>query len=134
MLRRACSSRLFNMTARRHMSVCVVAQHDNKSLDSSVSNTITAATQIDSDLTVLVAGNNCQSVADQVLFLNAFDCIVFKFNVLNLFNLSCRVLFIIFLIVNFLINFFFSNHKHPLLLSLFILFRLPLLKVFHVSY
>jgi electron transfer flavoprotein alpha subunit len=47
------------------MSVCVVAQHDNKTLDLSVANAITAASQLDSDITVLVAGLNCQSVVEE---------------------------------------------------------------------
>jgi electron transfer flavoprotein alpha subunit len=47
------------------MSVCVVAQHDNKALDLSVMNAITAAAALDSDVSVLIAGTNCQSVVDE---------------------------------------------------------------------
>jgi len=58
------------MGARRHMSACVVAQHDGKTLDFSVANAVTAATQLDSDVTVLVAGNNCDAVATQAAALS----------------------------------------------------------------
>jgi hypothetical protein len=51
---------------RRNMAVCVVAQHDNKTLDFSVANAVKAASSLDKDLTVLVAGKGCQEVAKQV--------------------------------------------------------------------
>ena len=40
-------------------------QHDNNALDQSTLSTITAATSIGGDISVLVAGSGCQSVADQ---------------------------------------------------------------------
>jgi len=52
------------------MSACVVAQHDNTSLDHSVPSAVSAALQLDQDLTVLVAGHNCQSVAEQAATLS----------------------------------------------------------------
>ena len=45
------------------MSVLLIAEHDNKELKSFTLNAVTAATQIDDDLHVLVAGNNCEEVA-----------------------------------------------------------------------
>ena len=45
------------------MSVLLIAEHDNKELKSFTLNAVTAATQIDDDLHVLVAGNNCAEVA-----------------------------------------------------------------------
>ena len=46
------------------MSVLLIAEHDNKELKSFTLNAVTAATQIDDDLHVLVAGNNCAEVAN----------------------------------------------------------------------
>ena len=41
------------------MSVLLIAEHNNKEIRPFTLNAITAATQIDSDLHVLVAGNDC---------------------------------------------------------------------------
>ena len=46
------------------MTTLIIAEHDNEVLKSSVLNTVAAATKIDGEVHVLVAGNNCQSVAD----------------------------------------------------------------------
>ncbi|SPX86838.1 electron transfer flavoprotein subunit alpha/FixB family protein [Moraxella ovis] len=46
------------------MTVLVYAEHDNTELKSATLSTITAATKIDSDVHVLVAGTNAQAVAD----------------------------------------------------------------------
>lgn len=46
------------------MTVLVYAEHDNTELKSATLSTITAATKIDSDVHVLVAGANAQAVAD----------------------------------------------------------------------
>lgn len=46
------------------MTVLVYAEHDNQELKSATLATITAASQIDSDIHVLVAGSNAQAVAD----------------------------------------------------------------------
>ena len=48
------------------MTVLVYAEHDNQELKSATLATITAASQIDSDIHVLVAGSNAQAVADSV--------------------------------------------------------------------
>lgn len=45
------------------MTVLVIAEHDNKTLKSSTLNTIKAASQLGSDITVLVAGKDCSAVA-----------------------------------------------------------------------
>lgn len=46
------------------MSVLVIAEHDNGELKSATLNTVSAAVQIDSDVHVLVAGENCDAVAE----------------------------------------------------------------------
>ena len=45
------------------MSVLLIAEHNNKELKSFTLNAITAGSQIDPDLHVLLIGNNCDSVA-----------------------------------------------------------------------
>ncbi|MGH1376556.1 MAG: electron transfer flavoprotein subunit alpha/FixB family protein [Alphaproteobacteria bacterium] len=45
------------------MSILVLAEHDNTSLKSASLNTITAASQIDTDIHVLIAGANCDAAA-----------------------------------------------------------------------
>ena len=48
------------------MSVLVVAEHDNSKLKTFTLNAINAASQIDSDIHVLVAGNKCENVCKEV--------------------------------------------------------------------
>ena len=48
------------------MSVLLIAEHDNKELRPFTFNAVTAASKIDSDLHVLVAGHNCADVAKAV--------------------------------------------------------------------
>ena len=45
------------------MSVLLIVEHNNKELKSFTLNTVTAASQIDSDVHALVIGNNCGDVA-----------------------------------------------------------------------
>ena len=45
--------------------ILVIAEHDNKQLRPSTLNTITAATKLGNDITVLVAGYQCNAVAEQ---------------------------------------------------------------------
>jgi electron transfer flavoprotein alpha subunit len=45
------------------MAVLVVAAHDNKSVRTNVANAVAAATKLDSDVTVLVAGKDCGDAA-----------------------------------------------------------------------
>ena len=47
------------------MSVLVIAEHDNAQLKGATLNVVAAATQIDADVHVLVAGHGAQAVADQ---------------------------------------------------------------------
>ncbi|MFT2096965.1 electron transfer flavoprotein subunit alpha/FixB family protein [Marinomonas sp. 2405UD66-6] len=47
------------------MSVLIIAEHDNKSLKPATLNAVTAATQIDSEVHLLVAGFECQTVVEQ---------------------------------------------------------------------
>ncbi|MDD9901089.1 MAG: FAD-binding protein [Alphaproteobacteria bacterium] len=46
------------------MSILLIAEHDNNTLKPATLNTVTAAQKIGGDITVLVAGHNCQAVAD----------------------------------------------------------------------
>ncbi len=46
------------------MSILVIAEHDNAVLKAATLNTVTAATQIGGDITVLVVGHGCSAVAD----------------------------------------------------------------------
>lgn len=47
------------------MSILLIAEHDNKELAPAVANALTAATQLGSDISILVAGNGCGGVAEQ---------------------------------------------------------------------
>ncbi len=47
------------------MTALVIAEHDNKELKISTQNTISAASKLDSDIHVLVAGSDCNSVAEE---------------------------------------------------------------------
>ena len=47
------------------MSVLVIAEHDNSSLATGMLNTIAAATQMDTDVHVLIAGSECATVGDE---------------------------------------------------------------------
>ena len=46
------------------MPVLLLAEHDNKSLKDATTKALTAAKQISADVHILVAGHNCQPVAD----------------------------------------------------------------------
>ncbi|XQW86683.1 electron transfer flavoprotein subunit alpha/FixB family protein [Thalassotalea piscium] len=48
------------------MAILIIAEHDNKTLKSATLNTITAASQLGNDIDVLVAGYDCQVVADKL--------------------------------------------------------------------
>ena len=47
------------------MSILVIAEHDNNELKGSTLNTVTAASEIGGDISILVAGSNSSSVAEQ---------------------------------------------------------------------
>lgn len=50
--------------------ILVLAEHDNHHLKSATLNTLTAAQQLGNDITVLVVGENCQTVAEQAAQIN----------------------------------------------------------------
>ncbi|MDO6515326.1 MULTISPECIES: electron transfer flavoprotein subunit alpha/FixB family protein [Neptuniibacter] len=47
------------------MAILIIAEHDNCTLKGATLNTVTAAAQMGQDLHLLVAGSNCQNVADE---------------------------------------------------------------------
>ncbi|WP_432695985.1 electron transfer flavoprotein subunit alpha/FixB family protein [Marinobacterium sp. YM272] len=47
------------------MSILLIAEHDNSALNPATLSAVTAASQIGGDITLLVAGNGCQAVADE---------------------------------------------------------------------
>ena len=53
-------------TSNRNASTLVVADHDNAALNGGTLSVITAAKQIGGDVTVLVAGEGCEAVANEV--------------------------------------------------------------------
>lgn len=52
------------------MSILVFAEHDNSTLKSETHKTVAAAQAIGGDITLLVAGHNCQSVVDDAINVN----------------------------------------------------------------
>ena len=62
------------------MSVLVVAEHDNSELKSFTLNTVNAASKIDTDVHVLVAGNKCEKVCKEV---SAIPLEVINKNIIN---------------------------------------------------
>lgn len=58
------------------MSILVVAEHDNKKLKASTHSTITAATKIGDDITVLVAGKGCATVSDETASINGVKKVI----------------------------------------------------------
>jgi electron transfer flavoprotein alpha subunit len=52
------------------MSILVYAEHDNSALKADTLKTVAAAQQIGGDITILVAGHQCQSVAEQAAKVN----------------------------------------------------------------
>jgi len=57
------------------MSNLVIVEHDNKELAVATLNAITAAQQIGGDIDLLVAGENCQSVADSAAQINGITTV-----------------------------------------------------------
>ena len=53
------------------MSVLLIAEHNNKEVRSFTLNAITAASQIDTDVHVLLIGNNCGDVAESLSKMSA---------------------------------------------------------------
>ena len=48
------------------MSVLLIAEHNNKELRPFTLNAVTAASQLDADLHVLLIGHNCSDVAKKI--------------------------------------------------------------------
>lgn len=59
------------------MKILVIAEHDNNILKKSTLNTVTAATKISDDITVLVAGYNCTTVIELVSQVQNVKTILF---------------------------------------------------------
>lgn len=51
------------------MSILILVEHDNHHLSACINNTVTAALQLDSSITCLVAGYHCEAVAQQAATL-----------------------------------------------------------------
>jgi electron transfer flavoprotein alpha subunit len=47
------------------MSILLIAEHDNSTLNSATLSAVTAASQLGGDISILVAGSGCQSVSDE---------------------------------------------------------------------
>ncbi|OUS37402.1 electron transfer flavoprotein subunit alpha ['Osedax' symbiont bacterium Rs2_46_30_T18] len=58
------------------MSILVIAEHDNDSIKSSTLNTVTAALAIADDVTVLVAGSNCQGAAQSAAKISGVSTVL----------------------------------------------------------
>lgn len=55
------------------MSILIIAEHDNSDLKAATLNSVTAAEEIGGDIHILVAGSNCQAVADQAARVAGVD-------------------------------------------------------------
>jgi electron transfer flavoprotein alpha subunit len=62
------------------MSILVIAEHDNAVLRAATLNTITAASAIGGDVTVLVAGSGCAAVADAAAAVNGVSKVLLADN------------------------------------------------------
>ena len=47
------------------MSILVIAEHDNNELKVATLNTVAAANEIGGDIEILIAGSECEDVANQ---------------------------------------------------------------------
>ena len=61
------------------MSALLIAEHNNKEIKPFTLNAITAASQIDQDLHVLVIGHSCEAVAKSILGIALFLSAIFAF-------------------------------------------------------
>tara|TARA_B100001029_G_scaffold39994_1_gene31067 strand:- start:2 stop:931 length:930 start_codon:yes stop_codon:yes gene_type:complete len=59
------------------MTALVIAEHDNNQLKVATLNTVAAATQMDSDIHILVAGLNCNSVAEQASKVESVSKVIY---------------------------------------------------------
>ena len=53
------------------MSILVIAEHDNNSLRGSTLNTVSAATSLSGDVSILVAGSNIDTVVSECQTLDS---------------------------------------------------------------
>lgn len=60
------------------MSVLIVAEHNNQSLTAATYNTVTAGLQLSEQVTLLVAGHNAQSVADEAASLAGVTEVIYS--------------------------------------------------------
>ena len=58
------------------MSILVIAEHDNSTLKADTLKTVAAAQKIGTDIHLLVAGHNCQAVAEQAAKVNGVSKIM----------------------------------------------------------
>ena len=58
------------------MSILVIAEHDNNELKGSTLNTVTAASEIGGDVSVLVVGSDSSSVAEQVSKISGINSVI----------------------------------------------------------
>ncbi|MGI9229587.1 MAG: electron transfer flavoprotein subunit alpha/FixB family protein [Gammaproteobacteria bacterium] len=58
------------------MSILIIAEHDNNSLKASTLNTVSAASQLDGAVTILVAGHAATAVAESAAKLNGVDAVL----------------------------------------------------------
>ncbi|MBA6287369.1 electron transfer flavoprotein subunit alpha/FixB family protein [Colwellia sp. MB3u-4] len=63
------------------MSILVYAEHDNSALKADTLKAVAAAQQIGGDITILVAGHHCQSVAEQAAKVNGVTKVLVADNV-----------------------------------------------------
>lgn len=52
------------------MSLLIIADHTNTALVPATYNTVTAATQLDDDIHIVIAGHNCQAAADEASLIS----------------------------------------------------------------
>ena len=57
------------------MNILVVAEHDNSEIKGSTLNTVTAASEIGGDVSILVAGSESLSVAEQAAKVSGLSLI-----------------------------------------------------------
>ena len=58
------------------MSILVVAEHDNNEIKGSTLNTVTAASEIGGDVSVLVAGSESSSAAEQASKISGISSVI----------------------------------------------------------
>ena len=62
------------------MSILVIAEHDNSNLKPATLNTVAAAKELNGEIHLLIAGNSCQSVADEAIEVEGVSKILMSDN------------------------------------------------------